>query len=237
MEFKDLINSPGLWIASSFMIIAIVVQSIVFLRASMREADRIGLERKRYIGGIRSAIITAIGPSLSTVIVLLSLLTVMGGPTTWMRLNDIGAARTELAMISMSAKLVGAQVGTESFGEQAFTYAIWGMALNNMGWILVTLLCVHNMSKIVDKLYAKYNPAWIRLLMAGTIIGLFSYLLSGQITAPMLRGQYGNLCAGFVSAITMLIISRVFGGNQRLQELALGIAMVTGMFTAQGIFG
>lgn len=236
MDFKELINSPGLWVASSFMVIAILLQSWVFLRASIKEAKRIGMARERYVGGIRSAVITAIGPSFSAVIVLLSLLAVIGAPTTWMRLNDIGAARTELAMISLASGVVGAEVGTASFGETAFAYAIWGMALNNMGWILVTLLCVHNMSKIVEKLYTKYNPAWIKLLMAGTIIGLFSYLLSNQITAPMLKGQYGKLCAAVVSAVVMLIISRALAKHQRLQELALGIAMVVGMFTAQAIF-
>jgi hypothetical protein len=182
-------------------------------------------------------VITAIGPSFSPVIVLLSLIAVIGAPTAWMRLNDIGAARTELAMVSLSSALVGGEVGTASFGVEAFTYAVWGMALNNMGWILVSLLCVHRMSRIVEKLYAKYNPVWIRLLMSGTIIGLFAYLLSGQITAPMLNGQYGKLCAGFVSAVTMLIITRLLAKHQRMQELALGIAMLAGMLTAQATFG
>jgi hypothetical protein len=217
------------------MIIAILLQSWVFLRASLKEAARIGMPKEKYVGGIRSAAITAVGPSFASVIVLLSLLAVIGGPTTWMRLNDIGAARTELAVISATATLVGAEAGTASFGEAAVSYALWGMALNNMGWIIVTLLCVHNMSKIVDKLYSKYDPNWIRLLMSGTIIGLFSYLLSNQITGPALKGQYGKLCAGLVSAVVMVLISRLLANNQRLQELALGIAMVCGMAAAQAL--
>ena len=31
MEFKEIINSPGMWIASSIMIITIIVESAVFL--------------------------------------------------------------------------------------------------------------------------------------------------------------------------------------------------------------
>ncbi|MDR2076484.1 MAG: DUF5058 family protein [Desulfovibrio sp.] len=237
MEFQELINSPGLWLASSVMVIAVVIQAFVFLRAALAEARKVGMSRERYIGGLRSAVITAIGPSFSPVIVLLSLIAVIGAPTAWMRLNDIGAARTELAMVSLSSALVHGEVGTASFGVEAFTYALWGMALNNMGWILVSLFCVHRMSKIVERLYAKYNPAWIRLLMSGTIIGLFAYLLSGQITSPMLHGQYGKLCAGFVSAVTMLIITRLLAKYQRMQELALGLAMLAGMLTAQATFG
>jgi hypothetical protein len=237
MEFQELINSPGLWLASSIMVIAVVIQAYVFLRAALAEARKVGMARERYISGLRSAVITAIGPSFSPVIVLLSLIAVIGAPTAWMRLNDIGAARTELAMVSLASGLVGGEVGTASFGVEAFTYAIWGMALNNMGWILVSLICVHRMSRIVERLYAKYNPGWIRLLMSGTIIGLFAYLLSNQITAPMLKGQYGKLCAGFVAAVTMLIITRLLAKHQRMQELALGIAMLAGMLTAQAMFG
>ena len=103
MDFQAMINSPGLWIASSVMVIATMVQALVFFRTSLKEAHEIGIERQRYRAGIRSAIITSIGPSFSPVIVLLSMVAVIGAPTTWMRLCDVGAARTELAVISLAA--------------------------------------------------------------------------------------------------------------------------------------
>ena len=84
MDFQAMINSPGLWIASSVMVIATVVQALVFFRTSLKEAHEIGIERQRYRAGIRSAIITSIGPSFSPVIVLLSMVAVIGAPTTWM---------------------------------------------------------------------------------------------------------------------------------------------------------
>ncbi len=63
MDFQAMINSPGLWIASSVMVIATMVQALVFFRTSLKEAHEIGIERQRYRAGIRSAIITSIGPS------------------------------------------------------------------------------------------------------------------------------------------------------------------------------
>ena len=48
-----------------------------------------------------------------------------------MRLCDVGAARTELGVISLTSTLAGAEVGSASFGTEAFSYALWGMALNN----------------------------------------------------------------------------------------------------------
>ena len=73
MDFQEMINSPGLWIASSIMVIASVVQAFVFLRASLKEANHLGIERSKLRAGMRSAVITSIGPSFSPVIVLLSM--------------------------------------------------------------------------------------------------------------------------------------------------------------------
>ena len=125
MDLQEIMNSPGLWIASSIMVIAVVGQAIFFLRASLKEAKLIGLQREQYVAGMRSSLITAIGPSFSPVIVLLSMIAVIGGPTTWMRLCDVGAGRTELAVVSLAAQAVGAEPGTDSFGLEAFTYSIW----------------------------------------------------------------------------------------------------------------
>ena len=178
MDFQAMINSPGLWIASSVMVIATMVQALVFFRTSLKEAHEIGIERQRYRAGIRSAIITSIGPSFSPVIVLLSMVAVIGAPTTWMRLCDVGAARTELAVISLAAGMAGAEVGTESFGTTAFSYSLWAMALNNLGWLVIVLLLNHRMSGIVVKMNEKLNPKWVKLLMGGATLGLFAYLLS-----------------------------------------------------------
>lgn len=237
MELQEIMNSPGLWIASAFMVVAVVGQAIIFLRTSLKEAQTIGLAREQYVAGMRSSVITAIGPSFSPVIVLLSMIAVVGAPTTWMRLCDVGAGRTELAIVSLAAQAVGAEPGTSSFGTEAFSYAIWGMALNNLGWLLVVLITTHNMTKIVDKLYTKYNPKWIKLLMGGTIIGLFAYLLSNQLVPGLVASNWAPIVAALVSGAAMLLITKVLAKHQRLQELGLGLSMLAGMFVTQIIFG
>ena len=64
-------------------------------------AEKLEMPRERCVAGMRSAMITAIGPAFAPVIVLLALIAVLGAPTAWMRLNDVGAARTELAMVTL----------------------------------------------------------------------------------------------------------------------------------------
>ncbi|HGM3773579.1 TPA: DUF5058 family protein [Clostridioides difficile] len=229
MKFQEMINSPGLWIVSSFLVIISVVQAIVFMKAALKEASNLGIERNGIKAAIRSASVTAIGPSLSPVITLLSLVAVIGAPTTWMRLCDVGAARTELGVISLTSNLSGVEVGSAAFGAEAFSYALWGMALNNLGWLFVVFILGHRMRGIVEKMNMKYNPTWVKKLLAGATVGLFAYLLSNQIKTF----EIPKLTPAIISAIVMLVLTTLFKKNQRLQELSLGIAMLIGMFGTQ----
>ncbi|MDN9332458.1 DUF5058 family protein [Clostridioides difficile] len=229
MKFQEMINSPGLWIVSSFLVIISVIQAIVFMKSALKEASNLGIERKGIKAAIRSASVTAIGPSLSPVITLLSLVAVIGAPTTWMRLCDVGAARTELGVISLTSNLSGVEVGSAAFGAEAFSYALWGMALNNLGWLLVVFILGHRMRGIVEKMNVKYNPTWVKKLLAGATVGLFAYLLSNQIKTF----EIPKLTPAVISAIVMLVLTTLFKKNQRLQELSLGIAMLIGMFGTQ----
>lgn len=235
MDLKIIMNSPGLWIASSFTVIAVVAQSFIFLKTAIKEAKRLGMPKGKYVSGMRSAMITSIGPSISPAIILMSLITVVGAPTTWMRLNDIGAARTELSMVALASGILGISPTSSAFGVQAFTYSIWGMALNNLGWLLVALFLTHRMSGTVDWLYSKYDPKWIKNLMFGATIGLFAYLLSSQVVSKV-SIKMDFLVAALISGAVMIIFSKFLKNHQRLQELALGVAMLVGMLVTNAIY-
>ena len=93
-------------------------------------------------------------------------------------MNDIGAARTELALAALATIVIGVDMRSAAFDLKAFSYAIWGMALNNAGWMLVSLIFVKRMSSAISKMNQKYNPAWVKLIMTGAAIGLFASLWS-----------------------------------------------------------
>ena len=170
------------------------------------------------------------------------MIAVLGAPTTWMRMNDVGAARTELSIVTMACGLLGIDPSSADFGVQAFSYSIWGMALNNLGWFVVALLLTHRMGKAVDFLYGKYDKKWINMLMSGATFGVTGYLLSNQIVSKILIPdasillKFQGLIPALVAGAVMLLIGK-FVKSHRLQELALGIAMVAGMFVGQLIYG
>lgn len=225
MSVGELMNCGGMWIACSIMIIVVLVQSTLFLRNALKAAPSIGLTKKQTRAGIRASMITAIGPSLSPVIVLLSLVAVLGGPNTWMRMNDIGAARTELAMSDLATGVLGGSITSGSLTDVQFAAAIWGMALNNVMWILIALVLSNRMGKVIEKLNKKYNPIWIKMLMAGATFGLFSYLLGNQMVGTSL----GHITSAVASGLCMFLFIKFLGKHQRLQELALGISLIVGM--------
>lgn len=231
MDLKSVMNSPGMWVASSIMVIVVLVQSALFMREGFKAADKLGMPRSTAVKGMRAAMITAIGPSLGPVVILLALLAVLGGPTTWMRMNDIGAARTELAMSALATKVIGVDMRSAAFDLKAFSYALWGMALNNAGWMLVALLFVKRMNSAISKMNQKYDPAWVKLIMTGAAIGLFASLWS-----PALLKGGGQFFAGIVAFTSMFLIGKYAGNYPRLQEPALGISMLIGMFAAAYFF-
>ena len=236
-ELAKIVNTPGLWIASSLMVIAVVGMAAIFFNAGIKEAKRIKIPKERYTAGIRSAAISAIGPSLSPIVILLSMIAIVGAPTTWMRLSDVGAGRTEIAVISMAANSVGAAVGTAGYGIKAFTYSLWAMALNNFGWLFVVLLFTHRMDRGVEILYSKFNKKWIKMLLAGSTLGLFGYLLTNQLISST-KGSISmkKVVAALIAGVCTVIITKAFPKNKRLRELSLGISMIAGMAGAQIIF-
>lgn len=231
MNLKEIMNSSLMWAASGVMVMIVLIQSLLFLRTAFRAAKEQNIPTKECYMGLRSAMITAIGPAFSPVIVLIALIAVLGAPTAWMRMNDIGAARTELAMSSIASKIYGVGMDAANFDLAGFSYVLWGMALNNMGWIIFALLLTHRMGSAVEKINTRWDPKWVKLLMSGAALGLFSFLWSGALV----KGG-GHVVAGIFSFVSMFLISRLFAKRQRLLEFALGISMLIGMYSAAAFY-
>ena len=222
-----------LWAVSSLMVIVIVIQAVWYLKAALAEAKNLGIPTEDVKNGMRSAMITAIGPSLALVIVLIALINLLGAPTTWMRLNDIGSGRTEVTVTAIASNILGVTAGSKDFGLPHFAFALWSMALNNFGWLIVSLICTGSMAGTVEKMNAKFNPNWTKMIMAGTTLGIFAYLWINSIWKKTINNY--SVAAAVFSAVAILLIEKLFGNNKRMQELSLGIAMLIGMFGANAL--
>ena len=228
MNVQEFMNSPMLWLLSSLMVINILVMASVFMKVAYKATQDMGMPKGEVIAGLRSAMITAIGPSFAPVIVLVALMAIIGGPTAWMRMNDIGAARTELAMAQISAEAAGSSLEGGALTLAGFIFILWGAALNNMGWIVIGGYGAPFLDKAVVYLKENFNATWVKLLMAGASFGLFATLLSNSIVKKNI--DTNNLWAAIISFCVMVFIGKALAKYKRLQEFSLGISMLVGMF-------
>ncbi len=232
MDVTAIMTSPMLWILSGIMVVASVSQAIVFFKESIKECKNLGISKERYTAGIRSACITSLGPSLSPVVSVLALMAVVGAPTTWMRLCDVGAARTELGVVAIVANILGVDTAN-GLDLASFDGALWGMALNNIGWLLITFALTHKMSGIVSWMDQKYDPKWIKALLAASTMAMFAYLLSNQLYTFDIK----KWTAALVSGGVMLVMTTLLKKHKRLQEVALGVSLICGILITQAIHG
>lgn len=235
MELKVFMNSPMLWVVSSLMVLGILAEAIAFTMVCFKNGPKMGVSKEDMITGMRTAAITAIGPSLAPVITLLALMAVIGGPTGWMRMNDIGAARTELAMCAMAADLAGTSLDAAKMTAMGFIFCLWGMALNNSGWIVIGGYGAPSLTKAVEYLKNNCDAAWMKVLMTACSLGLFGTLLVNSCFGK--KGiNMPNLTAAAIAFVGMIALGIIFKGNKRIAEFSLGIAMVVAMFVTAAIY-
>ncbi|HJA63884.1 MAG TPA: DUF5058 family protein [Candidatus Intestinimonas stercoravium] len=228
MDITAIKNSPGMWIAAGIMILIIVIQAALFMRMAKKEANALGISKEKQKEAKRSAVVAAVGPTLALSIMLVTLMASLGGPTAWMRMNDVGSGRTELAIASTVEDMVTAEEGTEEYELQNLSYAVWAQGIDVAGWLIGAMAMITAGGAVTKTLNEKFDPKWIKLLMGGCLVSLFSYLLINQV--------YGKASPYAVAAvaggITMFILNKAFAKNKRLQELGLGISIIVGAAVA-----
>ena len=84
----------------------------------------------------------------------------------------MAAGRTELAVAALAAKVIGVDLQSPNFGLTAFSYALWGMAFNNMGWMVVSLFATCRMDAVIKKINQKYDVKWVENADGGCHHGL-----------------------------------------------------------------
>lgn len=232
MDIRSIQNSAGLWLCAAAMIAVIVVQAVVYLVVSKKEATKLGISKERQNQAMRSAAITCIGPSIALCIMLVTLMASLGAPTAWMRLNDVGSGRSELAIAGMVEDMVTAEPGTIEWKIQNFSYAIWAQGIDVIGWLLGGVITILFGKKLTDKMNEKMDTRWVKMLMGGCLISLFTYLLTNQIYGK----TSGYIAAAGFGGATMLVLNLLFKKNKRMQELSLGISILVGAALAGIIF-
>ncbi|MCA8879093.1 MAG: DUF5058 family protein [Rhodobacteraceae bacterium] len=232
-QVLQIANGPALWLLATLIVGIVVVQAILYLRMTLAFSDRFGiLSRDERQIVYKTAAINSLGPAVAIFFVAVSLVAMVGGPVTLMRVGVIGSAIFEFVAADQGAKALGAQLGTDSYTLQAFTASVWVMTLGGMGWLLTTFFMTRSLDRAQDRLSVS-NPALIRAAGTATPIAIF-FVLSANAAVDKewfssLAIATDDLAAISVSAACMVALH--YAGKHRawLREWSVGLSLVAGL--------
>lgn len=226
-------NGAALWLLAIVIVSVVVVQAMMYLRMTLNFSEKFAIltpEDRSVI--YKTAVINSIGPAVAIFFVAVSLIAMVGGPVTLMRIGVIGSAVFEFVAADLGAKAVGAELGTDSFDLTAFTAAVWVMTLGGMGWLITTLVMTKSLDRAQDKLSVS-NPALIKAVGTATPIAIFIILAANKAVDKNWLSDISiavdDLAAIAVSAGLMVILNRAGRSRAWLREWAVGFSLIAGI--------
>lgn len=225
-EILKIANELGVWLIAAIIVTIVAVQSVLYMKLAYKTADKLGMNKEICSKAFRTGLVTAIGPVIAVFIIMVGMMSVVGGPISWLRLSIIGAAPTELTAARVGAEAVGVEFGSADYDLNALATSWWTMAVNGAGWLIVVGLFSHKLEALRDKIGGG-DPRWLAMLSGAAMLGVFGYLNSGDVVAGG-----GKLVAVIAGALTMIIMTKITQKQPKLKEYSLGIAMLVGMFAA-----
>lgn len=222
MDYLEIANKPILWVSCAPVVILVLTTVLSFTRKTLRIAVYSGIPRKDCFQAFRAGIITAIGPSLAIFVVMVGLMSSVGGPMSWMRLSVIGSADAELLHAGLGASVVGQTLGGEDYNIIGYIASVWGMSIFSISWLLFMLI-FPRINQLQNKL-AEVDSNLITIISMACMSGIMSFMSIEN----MLLG-WDMIAAAFVAASCGMLLSKTTQKLHWLKEYHLGISMILGV--------
>lgn len=226
-EYLSIANSPWLWAMVIPTVIMVCIQAYVFMKNAMKAGPMVNLSKEDMREAIKAGAICSIGPGLSMFTVMIAMMSILGGPFSWLRLSIIGTITTEMLGATAGASGMGVELAGPNYGVIAFACSVWVITLNTWGFFVVNLLFAHKMERI--KVAVEKRDIYMFNAVGSCImIGCISMFLAGQMI-----GAFGKFIAAIIGFLSMIVLLQITKKFPRLAEYNLGIAMLIGIFGAQ----
>lgn len=223
MDINAVANSWPIWVCACISVGIVFVQSLLYAKEGKKHAPMVGLTNSDCNKALRSGAFAAIGPSIATVIVIMSMIAVIGAPVSWIRLSMIGSAATELSAAQISASALGVTLGGEGYGLVEMATAWFTMAINGCGWLIVVVLFTHRMGKLRDKVGGG-DSVWLAIITSTACVGLMCDMVGGYLIK--FSAQTIAALVGGASMYGFVLLSKRY---KRLKEFSLGFALIVGL--------
>lgn len=227
--YLEIANTPMLWVMVIPTVIAMCVQAYVFIRDAVKAGPIVGLTRDDTKVAIRAGIISSVGPGMSMFTVMIAFMAIMGGPFAWLRLSIIGTITTEMLGATAGATALGVQLGGADYGIIGFCNSVWVITLNTWGFFIFNLLFAHRIGD-VKAVMDRHDGKMFDAIGGCVMIGCIAKFLSGQCV-----GGTAKIVAAVSGFVLMLVLMKVAEKKPKLNEFALGLAMLAAIFIAQAV--
>jgi hypothetical protein len=217
-NYLNIANSAWVLLIVAIPILIVVVQAILFLRISLKEASKQRIPKETVKKVITSSAVFSIIPSLPILISLAVLMPVLGKFIPWLRLSVMGSATYE----SFAADLTIKAFGLTGLGDLTLSPKIFVPILN----IFVL--------KTYDKKLKNFNkkPGGFMMVAVGAMfIGMLSILF-----VPVLLNykQPVAIITAVVAGACVVLLDWIArkSGKKAIGEFSFPLSMVIGMAAA-----
>ncbi|MBK1688324.1 DUF5058 family protein [Rubrivivax gelatinosus] len=218
----EIINSPLLWALCSVTVAVVAFQAVAYFRLTKRQAARVDVSEAQCRQAMRIGMMTAVGPALGILIVMVGLMAVLGNPLTWMRLSIIVSATNELAAAKIGAEAAGVTFGGADYTKEALMVSWFGMWLNGVGSLLAVVLFAKHLAGIQRKVVSR-NPRILAIVSGAAMCAIYGNLSSGTLLGG------GDFVAAWAAAgIATFGFYQIAQRVEKLKEYSLGLAMIVG---------
>ena len=237
MQFN--VNHPALYLLSGIIVLAVLAQSLFFLRKAWKRGREIGMpmDKLRRIA-IGTAVFTA-APALAIVISVISLSKKLGIPLPWMRLSVVGAITYETPAAANALSAMGLDWArlTELTATQYVTVA----SVMTMGIMVGIWLVPVVGKKLISGMInlEKRDKKWGEIFSASMFLGMISAFL-GYVFCNF-TGVFRGELSGLIPPLVMLVSALMMGlcalalkklGWRWMNDYALPISLIAGMASA-----
>ncbi len=237
MEFS--VNSPIIFILVGVLILAVLAQSIYFLRKALRRGRELGMDPAKLKKTMTTAAVFTIAPAVAIVIGVMTLSKDLGIPLPWLRLSVVGALTYETVAATNAESAMGlvfGQVSGLTAGQFVTITLVMTLSIMVGPWLcpLLAKRLQNGMLRMEGR-----DKRWSELFINAMFIGMISAFL-GYVFCDVLDVAKGSaaglipVCVMAVSALIMALCGTAMKklGWKWMGDYALPISLVLGMASA-----
>jgi hypothetical protein len=234
MSYTQICNAPWMFIYVGALLIAVVIQCLIFMRRAKKNALELGLTNQDIRKGITTGVSISILPTIPVLLVFLSLVPLLGTPLIWLRLSIIGSAHYEAYAASVAVSAVGEELVLNGYTINGWVAAAWIMTIGGSACVLWSSLAI----KPISKMYEKANAIDMGLVLSlgtGCLVGIMAFVSVAYGLSAMSTKGVVFLISFAVGALIVFVYNKMPKAKW-LSDFCMAISMIVAMVAACLIF-